>query len=91
MLGNMRKNPSSKTLIKSSVNMPTPATPLQQLLTKDVNRKEFLTIAGLGLLTIAGISPLIHFLTGKNPKTSVKNIYQTTDSASGYNRGRYNQ
>jgi hypothetical protein len=41
-------------------------TPLQQLLTKDVSRKEFLAIVGLGILSIFGLSSIIKFLTGHN-------------------------
>lgn len=66
--------------------------PLQALLAKDVSRNEFLHIVGYGALAIAGIGPLIHFLTGsgKNSKT-LTHIYRNSGPALSYSRGRYNQ
>jgi hypothetical protein len=44
-------------------------TNLQGLLQKEVSRKEFLTIAGLALLSIFGFSTVIKLLTGKSVET----------------------
>lgn len=44
-------------------------TPANKLLQKEVSRKEFLSIVGVGAVTVAGASSLLHFLTG-NKKLS---------------------
>jgi hypothetical protein len=41
-------------------------TNVQELLQKEISRKEFLTIAGLGVLSVFGFEPLVKFLTGKS-------------------------
>ncbi len=64
--------------------------PVSKLLAKEVDRKEFLRLLGFGSLSIAGIAPLIHFLTGKS-STSIKHIYENNGSSISYSRGRYNK
>ncbi len=41
-------------------------TPLQSMLQREVSRQEFLTMAGLGVVSLMGLSSIIKFLTGKN-------------------------
>ena len=41
-------------------------TNLQGLLQKEVSRKEFLTIAGLALLSVFGFGAIVKMLTGKS-------------------------
>jgi hypothetical protein len=47
-----------------------PITPAQQLLQKDVTRKEFMGVVVLGLVSILGFSSIIHFLTGHGGKSA---------------------
>jgi len=58
-------------------------TTLQHLVNKEVTRKEFLTIAALGIASIAGIGTILELLTGKSPKHSLKQY------ADGYSSGDY--
>jgi hypothetical protein len=44
-------------------------TNLQGLLQKEVSRKEFLTIAGLALLSVFGFGTVLKLLTGKSLET----------------------
>jgi hypothetical protein len=57
-------------------NQKNTAKPIQELLTKQVNRTEFLTIVGFGTLAVFGLSPLIHFFTGKGGKTTIIHKHQ---------------
>ncbi|HUC88386.1 MAG TPA: hypothetical protein VMR95_04570 [Candidatus Binatia bacterium] len=56
---------------------------LNPLFQKEVTRKEFLTIAALGVASIAGIGTILELLTGKSPKTSLHQ-YTSGYSASDY-------
>lgn len=40
--------------------------PLNQLMQKEMDRKEFLLTLGLGVASIFGFSTIIHLLTGKS-------------------------
>jgi hypothetical protein len=40
--------------------------PLDQLMQKEMTRKEFLTTLGFGLASLMGLSTIIHMLTGKS-------------------------
>jgi hypothetical protein len=69
--------PTPKTLTASK-----PITPAQQLLQKDVTRKEFMGVVALGLVSVMGFSSIIHFLTGHSGK-SVASVTR------GYGSGPY--
>lgn len=45
-------------------------TQLQDLLQKEMSRKEFLTTLGFGLLSLVGVSSLIKLLSGKQTERS---------------------
>lgn len=45
------------------------STPAQQLLERQVTRKEFLATTALGLTSLFGLSQVIHFLTGHGTGT----------------------
>jgi hypothetical protein len=65
-----------------------PVKPIQELLTREVNRTEFLSIVGLGALTLIGLGPIIHFLTGKgSSKTTI--IHKNENSSAGFGAGPY--
>ena len=61
--------------------------PINELLKKEVNRYEFLTIVGFGAISLIGMGSIIHFLTGKNSKSVVQHLsnYTTTN----YGNSRY--
>ena len=61
--------------------------PINELLKKEVDRYEFLKIVGFGVITLIGMSSIIHFLTGKNSKAVVEHLsnYTTTN----YGNSRY--
>lgn len=59
-----------------------PIKPVQELMARDVNRKEFLSIVGVGALTIIGLGPILHFLTGKSSQTVIHR-YQKSGFGSG--------
>jgi hypothetical protein len=44
---------------------------IKELMNKEVNRKEFLTIVSYGLLAVIGLGPLIHFVSGKDPMKTI--------------------
>jgi hypothetical protein len=46
------------------------AKPLDHLLQKDMDRKEFLLTMGFGFASILGFSTIIHLLSGKSSVTS---------------------
>ena len=56
---------------------------LEPLAKKEVTRKEFLTIAALGIASIASIGTIIELVTGKSPKHRL-NQYVGSSTASGY-------
>jgi hypothetical protein len=60
-----------------------PTTPAQQLLQRDVNRKEFIATVGFGMVSIMGFSSIIHFLTGHKSGRSV------ASASRGYGSGPY--
>ena len=62
-------------------------TPLSRLLQKDVSRQEFLSVLGLGIISMLGLSSIIHFLTGKKHSTSIS----STSSSTGYGSSPYGQ
>jgi hypothetical protein len=64
-------------------NTPKPVKPIQELLTKEVDRGEFLSIVGVGALTIVGLGPIVHFLTGKGHKQTIIHKTQTSGFGSG--------
>lgn len=41
--------------------------PIQDLMQKEMTRKEFITTVGFGLASIAGLSTLLHLLGKKSP------------------------
>ncbi len=52
--------------------------PIQKLMAQRVSRREFLSVLGAGAVGVAGMSSVIHFLTGKkNPlrRSSANNSY----------------
>jgi hypothetical protein len=59
-----------------------PLKPVQALLTKEVNRTEFLSILGVGALSAVGLGPIYKFLTGKG-STTVHHKSQTSGFGSG--------
>ena len=60
-----------------------PTTPAQQLLQRDVNRKEFIATVGIGVVSIMGFSSIIHFLTGHKSGRSA------ASASRGYGSGPY--
>jgi hypothetical protein len=68
-------------LSKSDIPIPNseitgkPITPAQQLLQKDVTRKEFIGVVALGLVSILGFSSIIHFLTGHSGRSVAQRGY----------------
>lgn len=63
--------------------------PIQELLTREVNRTEFLSIVGFGALALVGLGPIIHFLTGKGGKTTVIHKTEASQSEVGFGAGPY--
>ncbi len=61
--------------------------PINELLQKEVNRNEFLTIVGFGVLSLFGMGSIIHFFTGKNSKTIIRQMSDYTNH--GYGGSRY--
>lgn len=59
--------------------------PLGQLMQKRVTRKEFLALSGSALVTIMGLSSIIHFLSGK--QVGIKYLYKETPR--GFGSGFY--
>ena len=45
-------------------------TPLQNLMQKEISRKEFLGVVGLAVLSIFGFSTIVKLLTGKSLDSS---------------------
>jgi hypothetical protein len=67
-------------------NQTKPVKPIHQLLAREVNRTEFLSIVGVGLLTVVGLGPLLNFLTGKGgSKTTIVH----NKKSSGFGSGPY--
>lgn len=62
--------------------------PVQELLNREVNRTEFLSIIGFGALTLIGLGPIIHFLTGKGHNTKVIVQHEKT-APTGFGAGPY--
>jgi hypothetical protein len=61
--------------------------PVHELLQKKVSRREFVQIAGFGILSLVGMSSIIHLLTGKkNPLTK-----QLKSTGTGFGSGFYNR
>ena len=58
--------------------------PIHRLLTKQVTRKQFLSVLGFGFLGILGFSSLVHFLTGKHPSTKIASITSKSSSSYGH-------
>jgi hypothetical protein len=63
-----------------------PIAPIHELLTKEVNRKEFLSIVGFGALAVVGLDPIFKFLTGKG--SSKVNVHQESSKV-GFGSGPY--
>jgi hypothetical protein len=61
--------------------------PVHELLQRDVNRYEFLSIVGFGILGLVGLGPLIHFLTGRSTKLAGGHL--TNYTTTGYGNSRY--
>jgi len=57
---------------------------IQELMQKEMSRKEFLATMGFGLATIMGFSTIIKFLTGKSSPFT-----KQTTSSFGYGSGSY--
>jgi hypothetical protein len=55
---------------------------INDLIQRDMTRKEFLTTVGLGLATIFGFSAILRLITGKGLETQQSNAY-------GYGGGAY--
>ena len=64
--------------------MSTITKPLEQILQKEMSRKEFLTTLGLGMASIMGFSTIIHLLTGKSVHSHLGQRV-----GSGYGRSAY--
>jgi hypothetical protein len=63
------------------------STPWNDLLNKKVSRGQFLRVAGLGVLSLLGMSTIIHFLTGKgHPKAVAPTTTATTVQRKGFGR-----
>lgn len=77
----MNKNTNSNTPVK--LGQQKPVKPIQELLTREVNRTEFLSIVGFGALALIGLGPIIHFLTGKTSKASTHAKHQSSGFGSG--------
>ena len=52
--------------------------PLKNLTQKEMTRKEFLLVLGLGIASILGFSGLIRLLTGKHPHQHIADGYGST-------------
>ena len=59
--------------------------PIHNLMKTEMSRKEFLTTAGFGIISLIGLSSIVHLLTGKKSSGSLglKN--------GGYGSGSYNR
>lgn len=66
-----------------------PVAPIHELLAKEVNRKEFLSIVGLGVLTVVGLGPIIKFLTGKNSEINRTIVTNKVPKEVGFGSGPY--
>ena len=70
-------------MLKSNENKETHSMKaLEVLAQKEVSRKEFLGIAGLGLASIFGMGTILKLLTGKHPGSHLQNYvsgYGSTD------------
>jgi hypothetical protein len=75
---------------KDLITQQNPIKPLQALLAKEVHRKEFFKIIGLGTLMVVGLGPILHFLT-VNGNTHITTIKNSAGSTTTYNRGSYNK
>jgi hypothetical protein len=64
-------------------NTPKNVKPIQELLAREVNRTEFLSIVGVGVLTAIGLGPIMHFLTGKGGKSTILHKHQSSGFGSG--------
>ena len=60
--------------------------PIATVLSREVTRQEFLLILGSLILSILGVSSIIHFLTGRNVGI---NKYTSKNSQQGYGSSRY--
>jgi len=63
--------------------------PIHQLLAREVNRKEFLGIMGLSIISIMGLSSIIKLLTGHDTKI-IKHQYEPNNDG-GYGSSAYGQ
>lgn len=61
-------------------------TPLQHLLHQPVTRKQFLKVAGFGVLSVFGFSTIIHLLTGKHPSAHIASVTSSATPRKGYGR-----
>ena len=59
-------------------------TPMEQLLSTEVSRKEFILLMATGIVSILGISQILHFITGKKVGSNLK--WRFTQ---GYGGGEY--
>ena len=60
--------------------------PITTILSREVTRQEFLLILGSLIVSILGVSSIIHFLTGKNVGI---NKYASKNAQQGYGSSRY--
>ncbi len=58
------------------------STPIQNLLSKQVSRKQFLLILGFSIVSILGFSSIVHFFTGRRPGNHI--AQNTSNTASNY-------
>jgi Na+-translocating ferredoxin:NAD+ oxidoreductase RnfA subunit len=49
-------------------------TPVQDLLGRELTRKQFLKVVGYGIVAALGFSTIMHFLTGKRPSAHIASI-----------------
>jgi len=62
--------------------------PLDQLLQREMNRKEFLLTLGLGIASIMGFSTIIHLLTGKSLDSRLRRRVGSGFGSSSYGGGK---
>jgi hypothetical protein len=72
---------------QQNTNQSKPVKPITELLTKEVNRTEFLSIVGVGALGVVGLGPILHFLTGKGGSSST--VIHKHQAESGFGAGPY--
>ncbi len=73
---------------QQNTNQSKPVKPITELLTKEVNRTEFLSIVGVGALAVVGLGPIVHFLTGKGGSKATV-IHKHQNVGSGFGAGPY--